>query len=311
MSAPRRLVAVINAAAGESGSEAEVARVRAVFATAGVDARIALVDDGAAAAAAARAALRERPDVIVAGGGDGTINAVAGALIGSGIALGVLPLGTLNHFAKALRLPLDVEQAAQAVATGSAINIDVGEVNGRIFLNNSSHGLYPRMVRRRDKQQEQLGRGKWTAAAWATLAVLRRHAFLHVRLYVDGAPIERRTAIVFIGNNAYCMAGLRVGERECLDAGQLCVYMPRRSGRRGLLLLAVRAVLGRLREAEDFDALFAADVRIETRRRHLPVATDGEVSLLDAPLHYRIRPRALRVIAAAPEPAAAAAAAAA
>lgn len=294
-----RVIVLINAAAGiavQAGVADEVARL---LGNAVVDARVTLARSGDELVALARAAARERPDVIVAGGGDGTVNAVAGELLDTGIALGVLPLGTLNHFAKALRLPLRTDAAVQTVIAGHAIDIDVGEVNGRIFLNNSSLGLYPSLVRRRERQQEQLGRGKWAAAAWAALALLRRHAFLRVRLGVEGEEIERRTAIVFVGNNAYHMSGLHVGERDRLDSGQLGLYLPHRGGRRGLALLALRAACGCLREKKDFDALFASTIAIHAHHRHLPVAIDGEVVLLEAPLSYRSRTRALRVIAPA------------
>lgn len=296
----RRLIAIVNAAAGPSGSAPVVDILKQVFAAAGIDARIDQAHSGEEVSALARAAVRERPDILAAGGGDGTLNVVAGAVVGSDIALGVIPLGTLNHFAKALGIALDAAEAARSLIDATPIRVDVGEVNGRIFLNNSSLGLYPSLVRRRERQQENLGRNKWAAAAWAALTLLRRHALLRVRIELNGERIERRTAIVFVGNNAYHMAGLRVGERERLDGGELGLYLPHRGGRRGLFLLGLRAACGRLREARDFDALFASAIDIETHHERLPVAIDGEVVLLEAPLRYRIRPGALRVIAPAP-----------
>lgn len=299
---PRRLIAIINSAAGGDGKDSIAERLSDIFRSGEIEARVVLVGNGAEIAAKTREAVRERPHIIIAGGGDGTINAVASEVVGTNIALGVLPLGTLNHFAKALRLPLDIEEAAQVVLTGSVIEVDVGEVNGRIFLNNSSLGLYPSLVRRRETQQEELGRGKWTAAAFAALTLLRRHALLRVRLSVNGDEIERRTPLVFIGNNVYQMSGLRIGERERLDAGQLSLYLPHGPGRRGLVMLAIRALFGRLRESADFDALIAASIGIKTHHARLPVAIDGEVALMDTPLAYRIRPHALRVIVAQTPP---------
>ena len=293
----RRLIAIVNAAAGvENNPSADELTQR--FHLDDIDARVAVAHSGEEIASLARAAVHEQPDIIVAGGGDGTINAVAAAMIGSNIALGILPLGTLNHFAKALALPLEWPEAARMIIEGSPVDVDVGEINGRIFLNNSSLGLYPSLVRRRERQQEQLGRGKWSAAAWAALTLLRRHALLRVRIGLNGEQLERRTAIVFIGNNAYEMSGLRVGERKRLDGGQLGLYLPHHGGRHGLFMLGLRALCGRLREAHDFDALFATAIDIETHHQHLPVAIDGEVVLLEAPLRYRILARALRVIAA-------------
>lgn len=305
MSAPRRLIAIVNAAAGDEGKREIADGLMPVFADHGFDARLVMAGDGSEMDSVARDAVRAKPDIIVAGGGDGTINAIAAHVAGTGIALGVLPLGTLNHFAKALRLPLDPQLAATVVASGKTAVIDVGEVNGKIFLNNSSLGLYPRLVRRREEQQEQLGRGKWPAALWAAITLLRRHPLLDVRLTVNGKCINRRAAVVFIGNNVYSMSGLSIGERERLDCGQLSLFVTHRNGRRGLLALALRALFGRLRGAAGLDALVTEAVDIESRHMRLPVSIDGEVVSLDAPLRYRIRPGALTVIVG-PAPAASA-----
>ena len=149
-----------------------------------------------------------RPGVIVAGGGDGTVSTVAAALVDTDICLGVLPLGTLNHFAKDLGLPLDLEAAVRCIATGVTSRVDVGEVNGRVFVNNSSLGLYPDIVRDREQQQKRFGRGKWHALLRASIAALRRYPFLQVSLAVEGRERAYRTPFVFIGNNAYRMEGL-------------------------------------------------------------------------------------------------------
>ena len=176
------------------------------------------------------------------------------------------------------------------------MQIDVGEVNGRIFLNNSSLGLYPSLVHHRERQQQRLGRGKWTAFAWAALLVLRRYPSLSVRVRVDGIDLVRRTPLVFVGNNIYKMEGLNIGVREQLAAGTLSLYIPRRPGRLGLIRIALRALFGRLRAVNDFDALLAMEFQIETRRKQVRVATDGEVNRMATPLHYRIRAGALRVM---------------
>ncbi len=175
--------------------------------------------------------------------------------------------------------------------------VDVGEVNGRVFVNNSSIGLYPAIVHLREKQQRRLGRNKWHAMLWAMHTVLRSHPFLEFTLELDGAAHQRRAPFVFIGNNVYKMAGFTIGLRERVDAGVLSVYLTQRRGRLRLLLLALRALFGRLHQAKDFEAASVANLRIESRHKRLLVATDGEVAALDMPLEYRIRPGALQVIA--------------
>jgi diacylglycerol kinase family enzyme len=287
---------IINAAAGSSGDAAARA-VAEAFASCGMRARVSLAGGGADVTELARRALSDGARAVVAGGGDGTVGSVAGALAGTDRPLGVLPLGTLNHFAKDLGIPLGLEEAARNVCEGREVFVDVGEVNGQVFVNNSSLGLYPRIVRRREKLQEREGSGKWSAFVRASLAVLRRYPFLSVRLDADGRQISRKTPFVFVGNNEYQMESLQIGARECLDAGHLSLYVARRTGRLGLLRLALSALFGRLRQAEDFDALCAEEIWVETRRpKRLPVATDGEVTVMTTPLHYRVRPRALKVI---------------
>ena len=180
---------IVNASSG-AGVRAEVRqRLVEAFEAAGAHARISLAADGADLVRLAHRAARGDAEIVVAGGGDGTMSSVAAALIGSDKTLGVLPLGTMNHFAKDLGIPLDVEGAVRTIVAGHAVRVDVGDVNGRIFLNNSSLGLYPRIIRERERQQ-RLGWGKWPAYVWAALAVLRRYPFLEIRLSVDGR--ERR-----------------------------------------------------------------------------------------------------------------------
>jgi YegS/Rv2252/BmrU family lipid kinase len=286
---------IINVGSGADDKKEMREKVAANFAASGRKANISLARTGAEVVELARRAAQMQADIIVAGGGDGTINAVASELIGTDKSFGVLPLGTLNHFAKDLNIPVDIEAAVRTIVSGHTTQVDVGQVNGRIFLNNSSLGLYPRLVHEREKQQ-RLGLRKWTAFFWAAVAVLRRYPFLDVKLSVEGKDFSCRSPLVFIGNNEYEMESLDVGARACLNSGNLSLYMTRDTGRLGLVRLAFRALFGGLREDRDFTALCSKEIWIETRHRRLRVALDGEVTVLEPPLHYQIRPLSLRVI---------------
>jgi YegS/Rv2252/BmrU family lipid kinase len=297
-----KIAVIINIGSGTDDKKHLERRVRESLAASGIVAAISLAHTGAGVVELARQAARDDVEVIVAGGGDGTINSVAAAAIDTGKTLGVLPFGTMNHFAKDLHIPLDLDAAVQTIIAGHAVSVDVGEVNGRIFVNNSSLGLYPSIVSERQKQQ-RLGWGKWPAYVWAALAVLRRYPFLNVRVNVDGNELTSRTPFVFIGNNEYEMETLNVGGRACLDAGKLSLYMSDRTSRLGLVRLALRALFGGLRQEKDFMALCTKGVWIGTRHKHLRVALDGEVVMMQPPLRYRVRPRALRVLTAKNEPA--------
>jgi len=294
----RSAVVILNAASGPGSNDATLAeRIATLFDVAGVDASVVLAHGGAELSQRIAEAIARRPEVIVAGGGDGTVSTIAAALADGTIALGVLPLGTLNHFAKDLGMPLELEAAIERIARGPIERVDIGEVNGRVFINNSSLGLYPAIVRDRELQRKRLGRGKWPALVWASLAALRRFPFLSARLSVDGAERRLRTPFVFIGNNEYLMEGFAIGERARLDGGRLSVYVVQRASRMRLLLLALRALVGRLKQARDFEAMGAGEIVVESRHRRLRVATDGEITLMAPPLRYRIRPQALLVVA--------------
>ncbi len=290
---------VINIGAGAVDKEEIVNRLVERYLPIGSRWKVSVARNGPELLKLARCAVRNDYQTIVAGGGDGTVSAVAGVLAGTRKTLGVLPLGTLNHFAKDLQLPLDLDGAMETIMAGRTVQVDVGEVNGRTFINNSSLGLYPRIVKEREKQQ-QLGWGKWPAFVWAAITVLRRYPLLNVRLSLDGKQLARRTPFVFIGNNEYEMEGFNIGRRACLDKGELSLYITHRTGRLGLLRLAVRALLGGLRNERDFTALRTREIWIETRHRRLHVAFDGETTIMVPPLHYRVRPGALRVIVPAP-----------
>lgn len=296
----RRVAFIINVQAGQAGAQSWLQANRPAVDAIANGGPVLQVRDATEIAAAARQAVEAQCDAIVAGGGDGTLNAVASRLIGSKTHFGILPLGTLNHFARDVGIPRDPGEALAAIAAGHQVAIDVGEVNGHYFLNNSSLGLYPDIVRDRERQQHRLGRGKWVAFAWAVWGALRRFPFLTVRLSVDGKAAVHQTPFVFVGNNAYQMQGFQIGTRARLQDGVLSIYVAHRPSRLGLALLGLRALLGRLRQTSEFHALLAAELRVETRHRRLRVATDGEVRKLEPPFRYRIHAGALRVIVPRP-----------
>ncbi len=290
-----KIEVIINSGAGAEGQEVFADQLAEMFRAGGVDAHVSMADSGEQISELARSAAESEVEVIIAGGGDGTISSVAAEMIDANKILGILPLGTLNHFAKDLNIPLQLEDAVQTIIAGHTTEVDFGEVNGRIFLNNSSLGLYPNIVREREKKQ-RLGRGKWQAFVWAALSVMRRYPFLEIRLSVGGEQLTFKTPFVFIGNNEYLMESLNIGGRARLDSGKLSLYLTNRVGRLGLIRLALRAFLGGLHQEKDFLALQAEEIWLGTRHRRMRVALDGEVTVMTPPLQYRIHPRGLRVL---------------
>jgi diacylglycerol kinase family enzyme len=232
---------------------------------------------------------------LVAGGGDGTARSVAVVALNAGVAFGVLPLGTLNHFARDAGIPGDLEAALHTLATGRTIAVDVGEVNGEPFLNNSSIGLYPRLVWERE-QQQRLGHRKWTALAVASFHVWQQYRRLSVTIEDHGVSRNIRTPFVFIGNNVYVVEGGRIDRRDRLDAGVLQLCVAPGIDRAGMLRLVLAAVAGRATSVERFETALTAELTIRSRHSRLGVALDGEMITLRPPLRYRIHPRALRLV---------------
>jgi diacylglycerol kinase family enzyme len=301
---PSSITVVVNRASAcklPAADDDVAARLQELFAAAGADAVVVRVCNGAELTDAARRAVAAGCRTIVAAGGDGTIGSVAAVVADTDAELGILPLGTLNHFAKDLGLPLDLEEAVTTIVAGVVRRVDVGEVNGRIFVNNSSLGLYPTLVKHRE-QHESLGQSKRSAFVRALLTVVGRYPFVRVAVRGNGASLVRKTPLVFIGNNSYHVRGLKLGTRDKLDSGLLSVYLMPDVGRLGLAWIMLRALCGGMRDEKDFESLETDSLTIAGRRSRLRVATDGEVNTLELPLEYRIRPGALKVIVPATAP---------
>ena len=296
----KNIAVILNSRAGTAGGEDLEQAIQTSFEKHAVKPSIYRVRTGEQFESVIKTAAASDCDVLVGAGGDGTISAVAAAAAEAGKILGVLPLGTLNHFSKDLGIPQDLDGAISVITHGFEKNIDLAEVNGRTFINNSSIGLYPRLVRGRERGQ-RLGYGKWWAAAWALMRLPRWSPFQTVKLDLEGNELIRKTPFVFVGNNIYEMDLYRIGTRQRLDEGTLCIYLLRRSGRTGLVLLILRTIFGGLTNSDNFEEFHATRVTIETRRRRSLVAMDGEVAAMESPLEYKIHPRRLRVLAPAAE----------
>lgn len=286
---------IINSGSGSVTGDDTARDLAALFVESGVAANVQLAGSGREIEDLAKKAV-EKAEIIVAGGGDGTISTVAAEVSRAGKILGVLPLGTLNNFSKDLGIPQDVSSAVQTIGDGHVESIDLAEVNGRIFINNSSIGLYPQIVLRRDEQQRRLGRGKWSAAFWAAWQMVRLSPFLKVRIELNGQSFLRKTPFVFVGNNEYEMELYNIGRRPSLNDGELSVYFLHRGGRWGVSLLLLHTILGGLRQWKDFEEVSTDQITIQTRKKRLHVALDGEVRTMQTPLTYRTLPKALRVI---------------
>jgi diacylglycerol kinase family enzyme len=291
------IAVLLNPTSGGSKTSDLPREIEETFAAAGAAARVTLLRSPDDTVDSVRRALDAGATVVAAGGGDGTVSTVAGALVDSDVPLGVLPLGTLNHFARDLGIPMDPAKAVDVVVNGQCRRVDVGDVNGRIFINNSSIGIYPDIVIEREALRAA-GHRKWIAFAIATGRVLRRYQGVMVRVSSDGHTGTFRTPFLFIGNNEYQVDGIKMGSRGRLDEGMLHAYLAPRVRTGHLPRLAAVALLGRATASPSLRAFATTGLQVNSPgRRSLRVAVDGEVTHMTLPLEYRVRTGALQVIA--------------
>ncbi len=292
-----RIDVVLNDKSGAAAKRPVAQRIAEFFAARGWQARITVARTAAELLQAAARAAAGDANLVVAGGGDGTIAAVAERLVCAARPMGILPLGTFNYFARRFNVPLDLDAALEVVATGRPTAADVGEVNGHIFLNNASIGLYPTVLQQREKTYGALGRSQVVAYVSVALALLQPPALLNLQIALDGLRVARRTPLLFVGTSELQMESFGVPGYDCIRAGRLAACIVRPLAVVALWSLALRALVRGLHGASELEVACAREVRVALRRSHVRVALDGELRTLSAPLQFRIRQGALLVVA--------------
>ena len=292
-----RVLVILNAKAGTIVSAAEkdqAAVIRDRFATHGIDAEVRDVPGDQLAAVTREARDAGQYSLIVAGGGDGTLNTIAGALVGGSVPFAVLPLGTFNHLAKELQIPLELEAAVDAIATGRDVPFNVGEVNGQVFLLFAAFGLYGDMVKHRDAQRKTLGRRKMLAGAIALVKMIFRWPLMRVKFAhaVPGdvqVPASRLTSVVYVSLSKYQMNALGMKDVPAEPRGALNVLVLRHIHRRELIWQALKGLFGRLTPGRDLELSRVNAIELTpSGRPHIRVGYDGEVVSMETPLKFRL-----------------------
>jgi diacylglycerol kinase family enzyme len=291
---------VLNARSGVAKNETVAERAVEYLSPRGFDVRVDLVRSPAALHRAATAAAEGDASIVVAAGGDGTIAAVADRVCETGKVLGILPLGTFNYLARRFDIPSDVDNALAVIAAGHVSAAGVGDLNGRVFINNASIGLYPAALKQRETTYRQIGRSQAAAYLAAAMVLLRPPALLNLQLTIDGVRLARRTPLVFAGVNTHQLEQFGIPGHDCPESGRLALYITRPLSALQLWRLAIRGFVRGLHGAEEVEVICARELVVHARRRRLRVAMDGEVARLDLPLRYRFRENALRVLVPAP-----------
>ena len=245
--------------------------------------------------------------VVVAAGGDGTINAVANAVLGSGCPFGVIPQGTFNYFGRDNAISQDARVAANVLLGGRVTPVQAGKVNGRLFLVNASVGLYPKLLEDREAWKQQFGRSRIVAFVSGMATLLQARGQLDLRIESDGKAVCWRTPTLFVGNNRLQLvqAGIDSEHANVVGQGQLASVAVRPIGTLALFGLLLRGVLGRLGEAENIRSFSFRRLTVTPRRmKRIKVATDGEIIWMDAPLVFEVAPEPLMLLVPLPKDAA-------
>jgi diacylglycerol kinase family enzyme len=297
------VIVILNEEAGSlQGENPTLApdEVRAAFAGEGVGADVRVVAAGHLVATLTTI-LDQTPDAIFVGGGDGTISTAASVLAGGDVPLGVLPLGTYNHFARDLGVPSAWRAAVSALVHGERRRVDLGQVNDRTFINNCSIGWYAEAVRKREALRRKHGVRKWWAMLRATTAVFLRLRRMRVQLGLGERALPLRTPFIVVANNRYSGRVLDSSLRPQLNEGRLWIYTTRVRGRLAILRMMLQSLLHELDAPDDLDihAVTAAELTAELIRP--AIALDGEVVDLPWPLRFRSLPGALPVLIPRPE----------
>lgn len=303
-SSSRRFVVVLNEESGtvvRLGKEAVEGAVTRAFEEGGVHLEMHTVKPQELQQCLERVVAGDA-DALIVGGGDGTVASAATLLAArenpKAMAMGVLPLGTFNLAARDLGMPLDVEEAARALATAPVVPMDAMELNGRLYLCLMVLGFYPALKMARPEHH-----GWWLVRAFHTLRDSVRHAATFPKLSLtlveeDGRRLECRTRVALITNNDYAEVFGVLPQRTSLDAGYFTVYISTHRTRLGLLRSLLAYVLGRWKEDREVKRLQTTELEIHSRRKRvLPVMMDGEVEKLALPLRITLRPGVLQVIA--------------
>ena len=234
--------------------------------------------------------------VVVAAGGDGTLNAVAAQLMGTDIPMGIFPLGTFNYVARLLNIPLDLLKAAEAIATGKIREVHVAQINDHIYLNNASLGLYPLFIQRRELYNRRFGRFALNAYTSGLDVLIRDRKELKLEIEVDGKKYPVKTPLIFFGNNQLQLAEMNLRIAESAAKGKVAGVVVAKSDKRTLFKMLWQLMRGNLDQAPDVYSFSADEVKIYSKRKKLTVALDGEIVEMQPPLKISVRKNALKIM---------------
>ncbi len=311
---PKQVSLILNRHAGQQMLDGEqlVTQLTDYFTQQGCEVHLYQPDDADTFAQAIAQALQQhavqaeigQAGVLVAAGGDGTLNAVAHRLWQAqqhtpalqAVTLGIIPLGTFNYVARALQIPLDPLQAAAVIVQGQPRRIHIGCVNQYIYLNNAAIGLYPSLIQQRERDNQRFGRYRWVAALSGLTVLLKQHHRLKLRMLVDGQSTALLTPMLFFGNNQLQLADFNLNIADCAAQGKLAAFAMQRVSRWQMLGLLASLQIGRFEQAPAVQCYCADRIQIDTGTHQMKLAIDGEVVTVNTPLNFSVAKHALKIM---------------
>lgn len=302
MQVPLPLFIVMNAGSGHGDTQESINAVREILAASGRHHEIYLVEQADQLSALAKQAAekaREYNGAVVGAGGDGTLSAVAQQAYAADRPFGVLPQGTFNYFGRTHEIPEDTVAALDALLRAQVRPVQVGQVNGHLFLVNASLGLYPRLLQDREWYKQQFGRSRLVAFVASAITLLHDHRALLLQVECDGEPETLLTSTLFVGNNALQLEQVGITEAEAVP-GQLAAIAMRPTSKMKMLSLLLRGALGNLGASDRIDSFAFIQLTVQPRlsrgQKRIKVAIDGEIFWFDSPLRFALAPRPLQLL---------------
>ena len=234
--------------------------------------------------------------VIVAAGGDGTLNAVASQLLFQDIPMGIIPLGTFNYVARVLNIPIDIMAAAEVIATGVTRKTHVAKINQHIYLNNASLGLYPLFIKKRELYNQRLGRFPLHAYTSGLDVLIRDRKELKLEIEVDDKRYPVKTPLLFFGNNQLQLADMNLKIAKCAALGEVAGVILAKVDKLTLFRTLFQLIRGQLDKAADVYSFSGHEVNVYSKKSHLTVAIDGEIVEIKTPLKCYVEKYALSIM---------------
>ncbi|AZO21365.1 MULTISPECIES: diacylglycerol kinase family protein [unclassified Mesorhizobium] len=271
-------------------------RLRRTLEAAGHSVQVDIVAGREIGAALEKAVAKRNVDVVIAGGGDGTVSRAASLLMNKKKALAILPAGTMNLFARGLGIPQTLDAALQSFATGEVTAVDMASVNGRPFVHQFSIGMHVRMVQLRETMDFGSRLGKMRASVRAGWATIKNPRTLKVTLSIGNAEIVTRTTGIGISNNLFGEGHLPYADNPA--GGVLGIYVSVARRRYHLAKLLLDMLRGRWRDSEHIEIHQAdrAILKIHSPTKKFSAVVDGELVRLERETVVEILPGALNVL---------------